>query len=366
MSRRGLMLLGVAHAIAVALLPSHLESLFALADVPTCMVNGVAFFTYNQMSFLVLSRVHVLTHAVANGFRRVATIIAAVLYFGTPVSAVTALGMALVRGAHVLVEWCLACNPRGLSACAGMHVSAVFRPSLACSCTRTQHQRLWLHANHLRRCRGCARWQLKNCSDAWPSVFGVREATSAAINRCQLLVSTALPAVGLFAVAVQRRRMRHHLVPCRTQVHGWLRVAKRGRQRRVGCNEAPVLSTPVGRAPRLAFHATPQPDIMQRQLRILVHDRCAGAVRRNCASPMAHRPRPNQALDVQRRVAAPELHRRPQVRNHGVHLRPRLSQPLRRGGIRDAVVAVVVFLLLTAGVAARCGCGSQAPLLQLE
>lgn len=117
MSRRGLMLLGVAHAIAVALLPSHLESLFALADVPTCMVNGVAFFTYNQMSFLVLSRVHVLTHAVANGFRRVATIIAAVLYFGTPVSAVTALGMALVRGAHVLVEWCLACNPRGLSAC---------------------------------------------------------------------------------------------------------------------------------------------------------------------------------------------------------------------------------------------------------
>lgn len=124
MSRRGLMLLGVAHAIAVALLPSHLESLFALADVPTCMVNGVAFFTYNQMSFLVLSRVHVLTHAVANGFRRVATIIAAVLYFGTPVSAVTALGMALVRGAHVLVEWCLACNPRGLSACAGMHVCA--------------------------------------------------------------------------------------------------------------------------------------------------------------------------------------------------------------------------------------------------
>jgi len=68
--------------------------------LPLLATNLLCFFLYNQMSFVVLSQVPVLTHAVANGFRRVATILVAVLYFGTVVRPINAAGMAMVRRAH--------------------------------------------------------------------------------------------------------------------------------------------------------------------------------------------------------------------------------------------------------------------------
>ena len=70
----------------------------ATEGLPVTMlaVNGVAYFLYNQMSFVVLSRVHILTHAVANGCRRLFTIIAAVLYFAHQPSLVNWIGMCTV------------------------------------------------------------------------------------------------------------------------------------------------------------------------------------------------------------------------------------------------------------------------------
>ena len=118
-SVRGLALLLGAQALAVLLLPADV-ALPARNDstpgsetslLPLLALNALCFFTYNQMSFVVLSRVHVITHAVANGFRRVVTIIAAVLYFGIAVRPVNAAGMALVRSPAVLRVWCLWCRP---------------------------------------------------------------------------------------------------------------------------------------------------------------------------------------------------------------------------------------------------------------
>ena len=59
-------------------------------------VNVVTFFTFNQMSFLVLTHVHVVTHAMANSFRRVVTVVSAIIYFGTPVGWMTGAGMVMV------------------------------------------------------------------------------------------------------------------------------------------------------------------------------------------------------------------------------------------------------------------------------
>ena len=101
-SLRGLAILAVTQSVAIALLPINVALPSAVAELdvraalPLLLANVVCFFTYNQMSFVVLSRVHVLTHAVANGFRRVVTIVFAVLYFGTPVKPINAAGMATV------------------------------------------------------------------------------------------------------------------------------------------------------------------------------------------------------------------------------------------------------------------------------
>lgn len=58
-------------------------------------INGLTYFLYNQMSFLVLSRVSVVTHAVGNSFRRVVTILASVWVFRNHVSSQNAAGIVL-------------------------------------------------------------------------------------------------------------------------------------------------------------------------------------------------------------------------------------------------------------------------------
>ena len=63
--------------------------------VPMILLNGASYFTYNVVSFVVLDRVHVVTHAVANAVRRVVTIFASVLYFRNVVTSTNALGVML-------------------------------------------------------------------------------------------------------------------------------------------------------------------------------------------------------------------------------------------------------------------------------
>ena len=60
----------------------------------TMLINGVAYSVYNQMSFFVLSKVEMVTHAVANAVRRTFTIVCSVWYFGNEITTVNAVGIA--------------------------------------------------------------------------------------------------------------------------------------------------------------------------------------------------------------------------------------------------------------------------------
>ena len=62
------------------------------------LVNGITYAAYNQMSFLVLSMVTVVSHAVGNSLRRVVTIIASVYIFSNPISNQNAMGIVLAVG----------------------------------------------------------------------------------------------------------------------------------------------------------------------------------------------------------------------------------------------------------------------------
>mmetsp|Transcript_16014 Transcript_16014/g.50208 ORF Transcript_16014/g.50208 Transcript_16014/m.50208 type:complete len:298 (+) Transcript_16014:223-1116(+) len=64
---------------------------FSLAIV----ANGLAYSTYNLASFVVLNRVSTTTHAVLNVFRRVVVIAIASLYFRTPLTLSSVIGIAL-------------------------------------------------------------------------------------------------------------------------------------------------------------------------------------------------------------------------------------------------------------------------------
>lgn len=59
------------------------------------LLNGLSHSTYNGVSFLVLAKVSITTHAVLNIIRRVLVIAAAALIFATPVSAFNWVGVAL-------------------------------------------------------------------------------------------------------------------------------------------------------------------------------------------------------------------------------------------------------------------------------
>ena len=59
------------------------------------LVNGIFYSIYNLMSFLVLSRTDLVTHAVFNVFRRVVIIIFTSYYFSLTLSLFNMLGIAV-------------------------------------------------------------------------------------------------------------------------------------------------------------------------------------------------------------------------------------------------------------------------------
>lgn len=71
------------------------ESLGMLPLVILYVLNGLAYSTYNLMSFMVLMRVNIATHAVLNVFRRVFIIVFTSLYFGNKLSYLNIFGIAL-------------------------------------------------------------------------------------------------------------------------------------------------------------------------------------------------------------------------------------------------------------------------------
>ena len=64
-----------------------------LETMSVMLLNGLAYSIYNQMSFFVLSKVDMVTHAVANAVRRTVTIVCSVWYFGNEISGMNALGI---------------------------------------------------------------------------------------------------------------------------------------------------------------------------------------------------------------------------------------------------------------------------------
>lgn len=63
--------------------------------VSVMLLNGLAYTAYNQFSFMVLSRVSTATHAVLNVCRRVCVIATTTMFFGTPISLVNMVGIAI-------------------------------------------------------------------------------------------------------------------------------------------------------------------------------------------------------------------------------------------------------------------------------
>ena len=60
------------------------------------LANGLLHYAYNQLSFLVLDRTAPLTHSILNALRRFVIIVGTMLYFGTPFTARTQGGIALL------------------------------------------------------------------------------------------------------------------------------------------------------------------------------------------------------------------------------------------------------------------------------
>jgi solute carrier family 35 protein E1 len=58
-----------------------------------------------QLSFVVLSRVTVVTHAVANAFRRPAVIVASIIQFNTQISFINSVGVAIACGGVLLYSY---------------------------------------------------------------------------------------------------------------------------------------------------------------------------------------------------------------------------------------------------------------------
>mmetsp|Transcript_13669 Transcript_13669/g.26417 ORF Transcript_13669/g.26417 Transcript_13669/m.26417 type:complete len:343 (-) Transcript_13669:362-1390(-) len=81
---------------------SNLDMLVNANMFKLAILNGVTYVIYNQTSFYVLSRVRMVTHGVANAFRRVVTILFSVWYFGNHVSTINAFGITLAIAGVVL------------------------------------------------------------------------------------------------------------------------------------------------------------------------------------------------------------------------------------------------------------------------
>eukprot|EP00658_Telonema_sp_P-2_P018602 TRINITY_DN17295_c0_g1_i2.p2 TRINITY_DN17295_c0_g1~~TRINITY_DN17295_c0_g1_i2.p2 ORF type:complete len:359 (-),score=84.41 TRINITY_DN17295_c0_g1_i2:158-1234(-) len=66
------------------------------------VVNGSCFYSYNQLSLVVLYCVTMASHSIGNAFRRVATIVFAVIVFGNPVSYTNVFGIVMAIGGVTL------------------------------------------------------------------------------------------------------------------------------------------------------------------------------------------------------------------------------------------------------------------------
>ncbi|GBG30849.1 Triose phosphate/phosphate translocator, chloroplastic [Hondaea fermentalgiana] len=76
-------------------LSSNMETIMTAEMFQLALLNGCTYVMYNQTSFYVLSRVRMVTHGVANAFRRVVTILFSVWYFGNHISTINAFGISL-------------------------------------------------------------------------------------------------------------------------------------------------------------------------------------------------------------------------------------------------------------------------------
>lgn len=66
--------------------------------IQQALIAAVSFHTYQQVSYMILSRVSPVTHSVGNCVKRVVVIVAAIILFSTPVSTQNALGTSIALG----------------------------------------------------------------------------------------------------------------------------------------------------------------------------------------------------------------------------------------------------------------------------
>eukprot|EP00656_Telonema_subtile_P051466 TRINITY_DN6927_c0_g1_i2.p1 TRINITY_DN6927_c0_g1~~TRINITY_DN6927_c0_g1_i2.p1 ORF type:complete len:347 (-),score=66.47 TRINITY_DN6927_c0_g1_i2:175-1215(-) len=81
--------------LVLVLMNDGLPSVTSTTFLQYALVNGACFYSYNQLSLVVLYTVTMASHSIGNAFRRVATIVFAILMFGNPVSSLNVLGIAL-------------------------------------------------------------------------------------------------------------------------------------------------------------------------------------------------------------------------------------------------------------------------------
>lgn len=79
--------------------PDSAVAMNAAADQSSMLVllicNGVAFTTYNLMSYIILKRTDLITHSVVNVFRRVFTIFFTAVYFQVELNGANVTGVAV-------------------------------------------------------------------------------------------------------------------------------------------------------------------------------------------------------------------------------------------------------------------------------
>ena len=78
-----------------SLLNENIGFYFSAEGFVLVLVNGIGYVVYNQTSFYVLSRVRMVTHGVANAFRRIVTILFSVWYFGNQINLTNGFGIGL-------------------------------------------------------------------------------------------------------------------------------------------------------------------------------------------------------------------------------------------------------------------------------
>jgi hypothetical protein len=78
------------------------------------ILNGCVYTTYNLVSFLVLSRTDLITHAVLNVFRRVFIIVFTSIYFGTYLHILNLFGVFLAVAGVLLFSWAKRKNDKRL------------------------------------------------------------------------------------------------------------------------------------------------------------------------------------------------------------------------------------------------------------